>query len=62
MHVQNIQLQGSGWVNGMAQAEIGSSAGIADSLLRASHLARITHASKMTTLKFAKITCCSPTI
>ena len=38
-------------------SRIVSSAGIADSLLRASHLTRITHAYKMTALKFAKITC-----
>ena len=40
-------LQGSGWTNVMAQAGIVSSVGIADSLLRASHLPRITHANKM---------------
>ena len=38
-------------------SRIVSSAGIANSLLRASHLTRITHAYKMTALKFAKITC-----
>ena len=52
-------LQGFGWINAMVQAGVVSSAGIADSLLRTSHLMRITHANKMTALKFAKITCCS---
>ena len=46
-------LQGFGWTNAMAQAEIVLSAGIADSLQRASHIMRITHANKMTASKFA---------
>ena len=41
----------------MAQAGIVSSASIADSLLRALHLTRITHVNKIAALKFAKITC-----
>ena len=46
-------LQGSGWTNAMAQAGIVSSAGISDSLPRASHLTTITHSNEITASKFA---------
>ena len=44
------------WVdNALVQPGIVSSAGTADSLLKASHLTRIAHANQMASLNFAKL-------